>query len=94
MARRHAEAHARAVVDGDLRRAAGDLEGEAARQAPHVMARLPRPVVGAEVTSARAVGEEADVDIRYSGKSSATTVQARWAERGGRPKIVSLRVIG
>ncbi len=90
--REHAEAHGRAVLEGDLKRAASDLAGEARSQAPDVMARLPRPLRAIEVTSVRAVGEGFEALLVYRGESAETTVASRWAERDGRPLIVELAV--
>ncbi len=91
--RKHAEAHGQAVAAGDLRTAAGDLTPEAQAAAGEVMRRLPRPVTGAEVISVEDRGDEGVAQIRYGGEPEAVTVESRWAERDGRPKIVDLRIV-
>ena len=91
--REHAEAHARAMEEGDLRRAASDLTEEARGAAGVVMAEMPNPVESAEVLSVETSGDEGVVCIRFSGADSATTVESRWAEREGRPMIVDLRLV-
>jgi hypothetical protein len=90
--RRHAEAHGRAVVAGDLRTAARDLHGDARSQAQGVMEAIPDDVSAAEVTSIAAEGNACLVLTRYSGATSETVVRARWAERDGRPMIVALEI--
>lgn len=91
--REHAEAHGRAVVEGDLRRAAGDLTDEVRATAGDVMARLPRPLTGVEVASVEPSGDDYLARIRYSGESEARTVEARWTDAGDRPKIAELSVV-
>ena len=91
--REHAEAHGRAVVEGDLRRAASDLTEGAQAGAGAVMAQLPRPLKDAEVVDVEQAGTEALARIRYSGEDGAVTVASRWADHGGRPMIVGLEVV-
>ncbi len=91
--RTHAEQHGRAIVEGDLRRAAGDLTPEAQAQAPDVMANFPKRVESAEVISLDVQGEEAVVQARYSGEGTDVTVESRWGERDGRPRILDMKVV-
>ncbi len=91
--REHAEAHARAVKDGDLKSAGSDLTRESARQAPDVMGSIPSPVSSAEVKEIRQEGEDFVAVIVYSHEDVAATVESRWAERDGRPKITNLAVV-
>ena len=90
--REHAQAHADAVVQGDLGRASGDLTDEAKQQAPAVMKQLPRPTMSASVEAVTADGDEFVARIRYSGESDATSVNSRWAEQSGRPMITALEL--
>ena len=90
--REHAQAHADAVVQGDLGRASGDLTDEAKQQAPAVMKQLPRPTTSASVEAVTADGDEFVARIRYSGESDATSVNSRWAEQSGRPMITALEL--
>lgn len=91
--REHAKAHGEATVAGDLRRAGGDLAPEAMAQAPGVMGEMPRSLTGSEIASLTADGDEFVAVIRYRGASGEATVESRWAERDGRPKIVNLRTL-
>ena len=91
--REHAEAHGQALVDGDLRKAGSDLTPEMQAVAGDVMAHFPRKVATAEVVSVETGGEEAVVRARYAGDDTEVTVESRWAERDGRPKIVDMKVV-
>jgi hypothetical protein len=88
--REHAEGHARAMADGDLRRASSDLTEEAKKTAPAVMAEMPRPITEARVSDVVVSGEDAVAIIVYSGDDKVTTVESRWADREGRPMITEL----
>lgn len=91
--RTHAEGHGEALVNGDLRRAGGDLTPEAQAQAPEVMSNFPKKVETAEVTSLEIQGEEAVVLAVYKGEGKEVKVESRWGERDGRPKILDMKVI-
>src|SRR3712207_2355741 len=91
--RTHAEAHGNALVEGDLRKAGSDLTPEAQAQAPDVMSNFPKRVESAEVVSLDVQGEEAVVQARYSGEGKEITVESRWGERDGRPKILDMKVV-
>ena len=91
--RQQAEAHGRATVAGDLKTAGGDLDKGAYAAAGEVMKQMPSDLTGSEVTGVRADGEEWVVSIRYSGSSDSATVESRWADRDGTPKIVDLKVV-
>ena len=91
--REHAQAHGQAIVDGDLRKAGGDLTPEMQATAGDVMKQFPKKVTGAEVVSVEVKGDNAVVNARYSGDEVAVTVESLWAERDGRPKIVEMKVV-
>lgn len=91
--RQQAESHGRATVAGDLKTAGADLDQGAFAAAGRVMQRLPSDLSGSEVTEVRREGDEYVVSIRYSGETDSATVESRWADRGGTPKIVDLKVV-
>ena len=91
--REHAQAHGQAMVDGDLRKAGSDLTPEVQAKAGDVMKDFPRKVETADVVSVEGAGEEFVVQARYSGEGKEVTVESRWAERDGTPKIVAMRVL-
>jgi hypothetical protein len=88
--RQHAEAHAQAIADGDLRRASRDLTEEAKKSASEVMAEMPRPVTAARVSDVVASRDDAVATIVYSGDGTEIVVDSRWADRDGRPMITEL----
>ncbi|MDQ2982883.1 MAG: hypothetical protein M3R70_03005 [Actinomycetota bacterium] len=90
--RQHAETHGQAVVDGDMSKAGGDIDGEALAQAGDVIKQLPREVDSADVESVDVTGDSATVRIRYSGEGRSLLVVSNWEDREGRPKITSLSV--
>jgi hypothetical protein len=91
--REDAEAHGQATVEGDLKTAGGYLDKEAYAAAGEVMEKMPKPLEACEVGSVEQSGDEALVQIRYSGGGDEVIVESRWADRGGSPKIVGLRVL-
>ena len=91
--REQAEIHAKATVSGDLRTAGSALTKEAIAQAPAVMKAMPATLEACEVTSVHTEGAEVVAQIRYSGGGEEATVESRWAERDGAPKIVDLKVL-
>ncbi|MBW3594251.1 MAG: hypothetical protein KY391_01630 [Actinobacteria bacterium] len=91
--RTHAEGHGAALVSGDLRKAGSDLTPEAQAQAPEVMSKVPKRVESADVVSVDVQGEEAVVRALYKGDGKEVTVESRWGERDGRPKILDMKVI-
>ena len=91
--REQAEIHAKATVSGDLRTAGSALTKEAMAQAPAVMKAMPATLDSCEVTSVHSDGAEVVAQIRYSGGNEEATVESRWADRDGAPKIVDLKVL-
>jgi hypothetical protein len=90
--RSHAQRHARAVVEGDLRSAARDLAVEARGKAGEVMQALPSPLEAADVTGVEGDAGSFVVRIRYGGAGRSTTVRTRWEDRDEQPRIVDLEV--
>jgi hypothetical protein len=91
--RTHADEHGQALIDGDMRRAGSDLTPEAQAQAPDVMSNFPKKVESAEVVSLEVDGDEAVVQALYKGGDTEVTVESRWGERDGRPKILDMKVV-
>ena len=86
--RSHVEAHAQAVVRGDMEAVIADFSEELRPQVPQLAQALPQPVRKAEVVSLE-VGEEQSVArIQYSGDESEVTIESHWREVDGRPTIV------
>ena len=93
MVRQRAEAHGQATVAGDLKAAGSDLDKSAYGAAGEVMKKMPADLASSEVTDVRAEGDDCVVSIRYSGATDSATVESRWSERDGVPKIVDLEVV-
>jgi hypothetical protein len=91
--RQRAEAHAQATVAGDLNTAGSDLTKDAVPAAGAVMKKMPTSLTGSAIEGVRADGDEYVVLIRYSSDDSEAVVESRWADRGGRPRIVDLKVV-
>ena len=58
-----------------------------------VMKHFPKKVESAEVVNVSMEGEEAVVQARYAGEGKEVTVESRWGERDGRPKITTMKVV-
>ena len=91
--RKHAQAHGDAIAAGDFDRAMSDLTEDARAKVGPVAKALPRPVQRAEVVAAEPAGEEFIVRTRYVGAEDEATVEARWAEEEGRPRITSSAIV-
>jgi hypothetical protein len=88
--RKHVEAHAKAVVEGDMDTVTNDFAPELRGSVSDIAKKLPQPVTDAEVTQCDVQDDHADVRIRYSNdeKQEHLTIQTRWEEIEGRPMIV------
>ena len=91
--REAAEDHAEGTVQGDLRRAGGYLTPEAMAQAKGVMDAFPNPVTSGAVEDITSEGPDYIVRIRYAGDDKEVTVESRWAERDGSPKLFDMKVL-
>lgn len=87
-----AKAHANATVAGDLQTAGSSLTKEGAANAGAVMGVLPKELESAEIVEVAPAGDEWVAHIVYRGEGREVVVMSRWADRGGRPKIVDLEV--
>ena len=91
--RSSAQQHADATVAGDLKVAGSTLDKSAYGAAGEVMKKMPQSLTGCEIVSTVADGDDYVVTIRYEGDGSSATVESRWAEREGQPKIVDLKAL-
>jgi hypothetical protein len=91
--RDHIQAHADAVVRGDIEAVIGDFSEELRPHAPQLAQSLPQPVTAAEVLSVDVGEEESVAQIHYSGDSGAVTIQSHWKDIDGRPQIVAGQVV-
>jgi hypothetical protein len=87
--RQHAQAHADAVVRGDMDAVASDLV-EPLRPALAQLAPLfPQPVTSADVTRLDVEAQHAVAQITYRGDDKELVIESRWEEQDGRPMIVA-----
>ena len=88
------EAHADAVIRGDLDVLLPDFSAELQPQLSDLAQALPQPTTDAEIQDIEIGDDESVSTIRYSGSDSAVTIRAHWREQGGRPVIVSVEPVG
>jgi hypothetical protein len=79
MVRRHAEAHADAVVRGDMDALVQDFSAALQPQLPTLAQALPQPVNSAAVLSVDAASTPAVVHIKYSGVDKEVTIRSEWS---------------
>ena len=96
--RAEAQAHADATVAGDFKTAGSSLTEEAMAQAGDVMKQMPRNLSSGEVGEITQEGDAFTVLIAYSGTDKegtpgSATVESRWEDRDGAPKLASMRVV-
>ena len=87
-ARKHAEAHAKAVVEGDMDTATNDFVPDMRDKVQDIAGKLPQPVEDADVESLDFEDDHAIARIRYSNERESIAIRTRWEEHGGRPMIV------
>ncbi len=92
--RSHIEAHADAVVRGDMDAVVADFSEALRPQVSQLAQALPSPVTSADVQNIESGQDESVSTIRYSGENSAVTIRAQWREEGGRPVIVHAEPVG
>jgi hypothetical protein len=91
--REAAETHARATVERDYGTAGSYLTKEMMASAGEVMKQMPGRLTGAEVLTAEPAGEGFSARIRYTSDEGSVTIESRWQEVDGQPKIVGLDVV-
>lgn len=88
------EAHADAVVRGDMDAILADFSEELRPRVPELAQLLPQPTTSADIQNIDAGETESVSTITYSGESSSVTIRATWHEEGGRPVIVHAEPVG
>lgn len=91
--RSHIQAHADAVVRGDMEAVTGDFTEELRPQLPQLAQVLPQPVTSAEILSVEVGDEEGVAQIRYAGDSGEVTIRSHWREVEGTPQIVHVEPV-
>jgi hypothetical protein len=91
--RTHVEAHAKAVVDGDMDSVMNDLVPELRQGGQEITDRLPQPTEDADIEKFEMDDDHATVQIRYSNERESVALRSRWEERDGRPMIVQVEPV-
>jgi hypothetical protein len=91
--REHIQAHADAVVQGDMDTVLADFSDELRPQAPELAKGLPQPVTGAEVLSVEVDDAESVATIRYSGDDAELTLRSHWQDAAEHPVIVAIEPV-
>ena len=91
--RRHVEAHAKAVVAGDMDTAINDFVPDMRGNVQAVAEKLPQPVEDAQVEKFDMEDDHANVQIRYSNERESLAIRTRWEEHDGRPMIVDAQPV-
>lgn len=91
--RDHIQAHADAVVRGDMDTVVADFSEELRPQVPQLAQGLPQPVTAAEVLSLDVEDAESVATIRYSGDSGELTLRTRWQDHEVHPVIVHIEPV-
>ncbi len=91
--RESAETHARATVERDYTVAASYLTDDVKANVGEIMKAMPRSLTSGEVLDVDVSDDAATCRIRYAGGERATTVESRWQEVDGQPRIVALDVV-
>ena len=86
--RQHAEAHAKAVVEGDMDTVTNDFVPDMRDKIQGLAGRLPQPTENADVEKLDMEDDHAIVQIRYSNERESIAIRTRWEEHDGRPMIV------
>jgi 5,10-methenyltetrahydromethanopterin hydrogenase len=89
-ARKHAEAHAKAVVEGDTDSVTNDFVPDMRDGVQEVVQKLPQPTENAEIEKFDVEEDHAMVQIRYSNERESVALRTRWEEHDGRPMIVEV----
>jgi hypothetical protein len=90
---KHAQAHADAVMKGDMQSVMGDVLPEALAKLGPIAPQMPNPVTSAEVVSVDVDGAAAVVRIAYTGADKTVTVQSHWVDKGDRPYIDDAAIV-
>jgi hypothetical protein len=91
--REHIQAHADAVVRGDMDTVIRDFSDELRPQVPELAKGLPQPVTAADVLSLDIDEAESVATIRYSGDSRELTLRTRWHDDAEHPVIVHIEPV-
>jgi hypothetical protein len=88
--RSSAEAFGAALVEGNVDRAIEHLSDELKRNLGEVVALLPLPATGVEITSLERGSSAVVLVLQVSSETADDELSTRWKERDGTPRIVEI----
>jgi hypothetical protein len=86
--REHAQAHADALLAGDIGKAAEEMSRELRSNLGPIVAMLPMPLTEATVESVHMAASGYLAVLRLVGEHETVQLETRWKDRDGRPTIV------
>jgi 5,10-methenyltetrahydromethanopterin hydrogenase len=91
--RQHAEAHVKAVLEGDMESITNDFVPDMRDKVQGLAEKLPRPTEDADIEKIDMEEDYALVQIRYSNERESVAIRTRWEELDGQPMIVEANVV-
>jgi sulfate adenylyltransferase subunit 1 (EFTu-like GTPase family) len=88
--REHIDQHIESVKRGDMTAVEQDFAEELRSSLEQVGAMLPNPVEEGLAADFRHEGDHATARITFSNSQTSITVDTRWEERDGRPRVVEV----
>lgn len=88
-----AEAHAQAVVDGEMDHVTEDVHPHHRDEVFAQAAGMPDPVRKAEVVAFSVEDDRVVADLRYVGDTESMVLRSIWTEIDGRPQIIDASVV-
>ena len=86
--REHAQAHADALLAGDIGKAAEQMSRELQQSLGPIVAMLPMPMTEASIESVESTPTGYKVVLHLVGEGGDLRLETRWKDRDGRPTIV------
>ena len=86
--RAHAQAHADALLAGDIGKAAEEMSKELQQSLGPIVAMLPMPMTEASIESIESTPTGYRVILHLVGEGDTLRLETRWKDRDGRPTIV------
>jgi hypothetical protein len=86
--REHAQAHADALLAGDIARASEEMSRELQHNLGPIVAMLPMPMSEASIESIESTPTGYKVVLHLVGEGGDLRLETRWKDRDGRPTMV------
>ena len=86
--REHAQAHADALLAGDIGKAAESMSKELQQSLGPIVSMLPMPMTEASIESVESTPTGYKVVLHLVGEGDELRLETRWKDRDGRPTLV------